>query len=111
MKKIIRRLISLFKKIKQYSIGKLITIINLFNKFRLFFKLPKIWSIMWSIFKLLISMNLIFAFPVPFLLEPLNSIVKIFSSLFENFATLFIATAQVSILGLKIDFSALTLHR
>lgn len=81
MKLIYKRFKSLLKSIVKVLISQ---IESLYYRYRILIRFSSIWKILWLLIKLFISMNIIFAFPVPFLFEPLNGIVNFFKDLFDG---------------------------
>ena len=89
MKKIIKRFISLFREIKLFIFNKFGRIFNFFTRIRQLFELSRTLRLIWSIIKIVISLNMLYSFPIPFLFEPLNVLANIFRDLVDNLASIY----------------------
>lgn len=80
--KIVLRRFKLLNKSLWFLILSLLQ--SLLYRYRLVFKYTSIWSLLLTLIKLIIAFNVVFSFPVPFLFEPLNGLVALFKSIFDD---------------------------
>ena len=80
--KIVLRRFKLLNKSLWFLIISLVQ--SLLYRYRIVFKYSSIWSLLLTAIKLIIAFNVVFSFPVPFLFEPLNGLVALFKSLFDD---------------------------
>ena len=91
MKKIFIKIRSLFREIQAFSNKKFRKIFTLFDNIRKLFRISRTLSILWSVLKILISFNMLYSFPIPFLFEPVNVLVNVFRNLVDDLASIYFA--------------------
>ena len=91
MKKIFIKIRSLYREIQAFSNKKFGKIFTLFDNIRKLFRISRTLSILWSVLKILISFNMLYSFPIPFLFEPVNVLVNVFRNLVDDLHCIYFA--------------------